>query len=94
MFPDGFSPNGDGINETFLPVMIGVRLYNMKIFNRWGNIVFDVQGYNNKDKAWTGTSDGKWVIIKDLNVPDGTYFYSINLGDGSKAIGGFIVLKR
>gem|GEM_PF-2151075 len=91
----GFSPNGDADNDVWNIVNIEQYPNNkVTIFNRWGNVVFEVKGYNNNDRAWSGQSDGKWLIGSDLKVPDGTYFYSIDLGDGSKAIGGFIVIKR
>ena len=70
---NGFSPNGDGQNETF--TIDGIQNYpnnNLKIYNRWGNLVYDKDKYNND---WGGT----WV--SDL-VPDGTYFYLLDLGNG------------
>jgi gliding motility-associated-like protein len=91
----GFSPNGDGNNEAW--VIKNIEEYpnnSVKIFNRWGNSIYEVKSYNNTDRAWSGQSSGKWIISSDLKVPDGTYFFVIDLGDGSKSIGGYIVLKR
>ncbi|HYG02798.1 MAG TPA: Ig-like domain-containing protein, partial [Chryseosolibacter sp.] len=91
----GFSPNGDGQNDTW--IIDNIEEYpnnSVKVFNRWGNIIYEVRSYNNDDRAWGGESDGKWTLSESVKVPDGTYFYAIDLGDGSKTIGGFIVLKR
>ena len=65
----------------------------MKVFNRWGNQVYETKGYNNTSNAWGGQSNGK-LLLGGTSVPDGTYFYVIDLGDGSKAIGGFVIIKR
>ena len=91
----GFSPDGDGQNETwFINFIEHYPGNDVKIFNRWGNEVYHVKGYNNVDRSWGGQSNGRWLLESNGQVPDGTYFYVIDLGDGSKAIGGFIILKR
>ena len=61
-----FTPNGDGINETFSPIYeCEFKQYQFNIFNRWGKLIFSS---NNPTKAW----DGKYLGVK---VPDGVYFY-------------------
>lgn len=59
------------------------------IFNRWGDRVFQMKGYNNndRDKRFNGLSDAGNVL------PSGTYFYFINLGDGSETTTGYLHLK-
>jgi len=82
----GMSPNGDGINDSFL--IEGIENYpdnSVSIFNRWGNMVFHQDGYKNEWKA-------TWNDRQEL--PDGTYFYIINLGDGSKPMKGFMQVLR
>jgi gliding motility-associated-like protein len=61
----------------------------VSIFNRWGDRVFQMKGYTNNDrnKRFNGLSDAGNVL------PSGTYFYSINLGDGSEATTGYLHLK-
>ena len=54
-----FSPNGDGVNDFFLPAyMKGVREMDMYIYNRWGEVIFhgtDIQkGWNGRDKNGAG----------------------------------------
>jgi len=89
--PEGFSPNGDGINDLF--VIRGILNYpnnNFTIFNRWGDKVFAATPYEN---TWDG-SCSKGLQIGGDALPTGTYFYVIDLGDGSKVIKGTIYLNR
>jgi len=83
---NGFSPNGDDINETF--TVLGLERYpnnEVIIFNRWGNQVYFKQGYTNAD-GWSGTWEGQ-------DLPDGTYFYIINTGEG-EAVSGYVQIQR
>jgi gliding motility-associated-like protein len=55
--PDAFSPNGDGQNETFKPILMGtVVKYQLLIFNRWGQVVFQTSDCN---AGWDGNLGGK-----------------------------------
>ena len=68
--PNTFTPDGDEHNQTFQPVFTnGFDPYNfnMKIFNRWGEIIFES---NNDKVGWDGT-------YKDNIVQDGTYTWKI-----------------
>ena len=80
--PQGFSPNGDGINDRFeipgLELLSGV---NIQIFNRWGGIVFESNSYG-PGNYW----DGK-------DSPDGTYFYILKLPN-AKPISGSVTIAR
>lgn len=62
----------------------------VSIFNRWGDKVFEVKGYDNDQLAFRGDSN----IGGANELPAGTYFYVIDLGDGSPLINGYISLKR
>jgi gliding motility-associated-like protein len=64
--PNAFTPNGDGVNEVFLPQMRGVSpdSYKLYIFDRWGNSVFQT---TNIDKGWDGTKKGD-VVMEDVYV--------------------------
>lgn len=78
------SPNGDGKHDVVEIDNIEAYPNNtFRVFNRWGDRVYHADGYNGTTKTFDG---------KDL--PDGTYFYVLELGDGSKALEGYIVLKR
>jgi gliding motility-associated-like protein len=61
------------------------------IFNRWGNVVYQKQGYLND---WTGENTNNFSTGNG-QLPEGTYFYIINLNDenGSK-FQGYVYLKR
>ncbi|MGZ2370530.1 Calx-beta domain-containing protein, partial [Ancylomarina sp. YFZ004] len=88
--PEGFSPNGDGVNE-FL-VFRGIKDFpNSKliVFNRWGSIIYEAKGYQNN---WYGIPKNKTAIGSDI-VPEGTYYYIIDLGNGSKPIKGFVYIN-
>ncbi|MFD2588983.1 gliding motility-associated C-terminal domain-containing protein [Croceitalea marina] len=92
MFYNEFSPNGDGVNETFVIDCISKYPNNtLKIYNRWGNIVYEKQGYNNE---FNGTSNGRAVIQKQEFLPVGTYYYILNLGDGSDPITDWLYINR
>jgi gliding motility-associated-like protein len=83
---NGFSPNGDGINETF--TISGIELYPdnlIHIYNRWGALVYLKHGYTN-DYGWDGTWEGK-------HLPDGTYFYVADIGNGEK-FSGYVQIHR
>ncbi len=90
--PAGFSPDGDGVNDYF--VIDGIDRYEestIVIFNRWGNKVFEAEdGYKND---WDGTSNSGITIGGNV-LPVGTYFYVLDLGDGSKLIKGYIYLNK
>ncbi|MEQ6119384.1 Ig-like domain-containing protein, partial [Reichenbachiella sp. MALMAid0571] len=66
---------------------------HVQVFNRWGNLVFELRGYDNNSRNWASEST-VGVIIGSNQVPDGTYFFVIDLGDGSKPKSGFVVVNR
>ncbi len=87
-----FSPNGDGINEFFKIDCISRFPNNtLKVYNRWGNIVFETKGYNND---WDGVSNGRAVVNKGKALPVGTYYYILDLGDGSQPIADWLYINR
>ena len=59
-FPSAFTPNGDGRNESFGPLgnSAAVSKYSLRIFNRWGQLVYRS---DNPMEKWNGTIDGKLV---------------------------------
>lgn len=78
--PTLFTPNNDGKNDLFIIENLTV-LYptcEVQIVNRWGNIVYESEGYN---EPWDGT-----LRNEGEPVPLGTYFYRIDLNDGSRDI--------
>ena len=90
----GFSPNGDGSNDEW--VIDGILFYpdnKVQVFNRWGNLVYKETGYDNQTKVWYGQSNEGWIVGDNI-LPDGTYFYMVDLGDGSDIHSGYVMLKR
>ena len=64
--PNSFTPNNDGINDSFSGKGIFITKYEMRIFDRWGNEVFYTDDYN---KPWNGTvRGGKEVAQRDVYV--------------------------
>ena len=89
--PQGFSPNNDGVNDELR--IRGIENYpanEFSIINRWGNVVYKKKGYDN---SWNGTSN-MGINYGSDQLPEGTYFYILDLGDGQKALKGFIYLNR
>jgi gliding motility-associated-like protein len=77
--PNTFSPNGDGVNDTWIfPGIDNFPKNQVEIFNRWGNIVWSKKGMKSGD--WNGeTSDGK-------ELPSGPYYYLVQLNDRDKTV--------
>ena len=65
--PNAFTPNGDGTNDTFGAKGDGIIEFNIQIFNRWGELVFESNDIN---KQWDG-------IYKGEKAETGAYAYSI-----------------
>lgn len=89
--PQGFSPNNDGVNDVMK--VRGLEPYpnnELTILNRWGNVVYKKKAYDN---TWDGTAN-LGVTFGDNTLPEGTYFYILELGDGKKALKGYIALSR
>lgn len=86
---NGISPNADGAND-FIRIE-NIEFYpdnKVEIFNRWGDRVFEITGYDNLQKNFKGES-----ATTGSKLSAGTYFYSIDLKDGSEKITGYLVLK-
>lgn len=81
-----FSPNGDGVNDTLIFIDPNNEFPNnrLEVFDRYGNSVFAADGY---DGSWDGTgSNGE--------LPLGTYFYVLDLGNGTEPQRGWIQIIR
>ena len=75
--PNAFTPDGDGLNDIFIPVGKGITEYTLQIFDRWGELIFQSSDFN---KGWDGT-------YKSEPVPMGSYVYKISAkGNGSRII--------
>lgn len=82
--PNVFSPNGDGIHDTWvIENILTYPICEVFIFNRWGSEVYYTTDYQND---WRGTSDG------GDDLPDGTYYYILKCAD--KTYKGAITILR
>ena len=77
-FPQYFTPNNDGIHDTWQVIGISKTIQpstKIKIFNRYGGIIYDVKDYKNN---WSGQAIKQSLGTAD-KLPNGTYYYVIIL---------------
>ena len=82
----GITPNDDHVNDDW--TIRGIEDYpdnTVIIFNRWGDKIKSFTGYDNKEKVWDGTND------QGKPVPDGTYFYVLEIKELGKKSGWIFV---
>lgn len=73
--PQAFTPNGDGINDSFDFNGYFIKEFQAKIYNRWGSVVFETDKYG-KGNGW----DGK-IMNTNEKAPTGTYVYEYIVKD-------------
>ena len=90
----GITPNNDGLNDAFyFPVFSSKKDANLKVFNRWGQVVFEKNPYasSGEEEAWKGTNeDGD-------PLPVGTYYYLLeytNLDNKKQTLSNYIYISR
>jgi gliding motility-associated-like protein len=66
--PNAFTPDGNGLNDNFIPICYGNENYNLKIFNRWGELIFETDDIS---IGWDGRNKGNLI-------EDGTYLWIIS----------------
>ncbi len=91
--PNVFTPNGDGLNDIFQPKGFGIVKYNMMIYDRWGEKVFETSDF---EVGWTGTKGSKHDVKYGIMM-DGTYTWHIKLtntfGEAKEFTGHVILMK-
>ena len=89
----GFSPNGDGVNDTFvIPGLAGMGNNKLTVFNRWGNIVFEADNYKND---WGGKTNNAFdPLASDGLLPDGVYYYVIDFNGSRPAMSNYLFINR
>ncbi|MDX2302397.1 MAG: PKD domain-containing protein [Microscillaceae bacterium] len=70
VIPNAFTPNGDGLNDTFKPISVAVRNYRMQIFNRWGQQIFES---TEPSLGWDGKRNDGSLYQEDMYVYKITY---------------------
>jgi len=98
--PEIFSPNNDGKNDYFkIKCIENYPDAKIKIYNRWGQKVYEKEHYGNIDvwgtteAWWNGYSNQEWIVGMG-ELTSSTYFYVLDLKDGSKPYSGFIYLYK
>jgi gliding motility-associated-like protein len=92
--PEAFTPNGDNVNDFF--EIEGIQQFegnSLTIINRWGKKVYEARNYgiSTSPVYW----DGKWSNNGNNNdVPTGTYYYILDLGNGEQPIAGSVYIDR
>lgn len=85
------SPNDDGLNDILKIQNITLFPNNIvTIYTRWGDKVFEMAGYDNNENVFKGFSN----VRNTKELPEGTYYYVIEKGDGSSNLNGFFVLRN
>jgi gliding motility-associated-like protein len=89
---NGISPNGDGINDTwvieYIDLLPDTQKNRVSLYNRWGDSVWETSDYNNTSAVFTG-------LNKNGNeLSTGTYFYKIEFTGGRESITGYLSVKR
>ena len=83
--PNAFSPNKDGINDTWR--IDAIEAYpdaDIRVFNRYGQVVFTTKS---NSKFWDGT-------YNNAELPIGTYYYVIDLKYGLPPLKGWVALLK
>jgi gliding motility-associated-like protein len=84
--PDAFTPNGNNYNDTWvIPGLEGYNTKELTVYSRYGTVVHYSTVYSND---WDGT-----LLNTGTPVPDGTYYYILNL-DGGKQLNGYVYINR
>jgi gliding motility-associated-like protein len=89
--PNGYSPNEDGTNDKF--VIDGIDGFPgniLYIYNRWGNLVYKKKDYAND---WNGRSNVNGVMFGE-ELPNGTYYYVLDLNIDEKPLNSYVVIRR
>ncbi|WP_190808572.1 gliding motility-associated C-terminal domain-containing protein [Flagellimonas sp. S3867] len=94
----GITPDGDGINDFFR--IKGIENYpnnSLKIYNRWGVLVYEAEQYGTGNNLFGGTSFGRTTVAKDKELPSGTYFYILSFtaeNPGQNDYTGYLYINR
>ena len=91
------TPNGDNDNDVFTIENIELFPENqVRIYNRWGVLVYDASGYGQDGEYFSGRSDGRVTINEDELLPAGTYYYIVTYvkNGETKEKAGYLYIHR
>lgn len=89
---NAISPNGDGKNEEltiqYIDILPSTKSNKVTIFNRWGDVVFSIDNYDNQSRSFHGLNNNGGEL------PTGVYYYRIDFTGGQSSITGYLSLRR
>ena len=92
------TPNGDTVHDVFeIRYIENYPNNTVRIYNRWGVMVYQTKSYNTSGNVFDGTSQGRVTVDQDNKLPVGTYFYVIDYEDltgNMKQLTGYIYINR
>ena len=83
--PNTFTPNGDGLNDTWNLDFSAYNEIKIEIYSRWGSLVWESTDPN---ISWDGNS------LSGKALPSNTYYYVISLNNGEKTQNGPVILLK
>ena len=92
------TPNGDGTHDELM--IEGLENFpdnTIRIYNRWGVLVYTTKAYNTEGNVFDGSSQGRVTIKQERDLPVGTYFYILDYTDvvgNSNTKTGYLYLNR
>ncbi|NAS11825.1 T9SS type B sorting domain-containing protein [Flavobacteriaceae bacterium R33] len=93
------TPNSDGIHDVL--TIDGLENYpdnTIRIYNRWGVLVYTTRSYNTQGNVFDGTSQGRVTVDQDNKLPVGTYFYILDYiipeSGETRSLSGYIYINR
>ena len=88
--PEVFTPNDDGKNDRFVIKTEAQAKIDIKVFNRWGSLVYKNTEYDN---TWDGTANSG-TLFGNSKLPQGTYYYIIDIESCDKQlVRGYVVIQ-
>jgi gliding motility-associated-like protein len=88
--PEGFSPNFDNINDRFVIKKPANKVAVLRIYNRWGDLVFESLNYQNEFDGFANTG----YRTDDKRLPEGTYYYRLDVEGFENPFTGYLTLWR
>ena len=86
---NAFSPDGDGVNDGWvIPELSDFPDNEVTIMNRWGDMIWSAQNYDNVDIIWNGTN------TKNEKVANGTYFYVVKINNLPRSFSGWVQVTK
>ncbi|MFY9159257.1 gliding motility-associated C-terminal domain-containing protein [Aquirufa ecclesiirivi] len=91
--PQAISPNQDGLNDVLvIPGIFRMQPNRLVIYNRWGEVVYEMDNYQNN---WGGLTDKTiGLLTNDGRLPDGTYYYMVDFFGKYPNIRTFVYINR